>query len=151
FGSPDTDPAPEWQAGLRVSWPVFTGGARARAVERAEAEASAARADALLAAREVADAVDRALVAYRSARARVEALEAAVAQSEEVARIEALALEPGAGVQTDYLRAEAELLQARAGLAEARHGVVEARVRLAQATGELTPEWLLRMTEGVER
>lgn len=150
FGSPDTELQPEWNAGVQVSYPLFTGGARGRAVERARAEASGAEAEARLVAREVADAVDRALLAHRSARSRVTALEAAVAQSAEVARIEALALDAGAGVQTDYLQAEAGLLEARAALAEARHAVVEARVRLAQATGRLTVEWITGMTE-VER
>jgi outer membrane protein TolC len=95
--------------------------------------------------REVEDGVEAALAAYRSARSRAEALEAAVAQSAEVARIEALALESGAGVQTDYLRAEAELLTVRAALAEARHGAVEARVRLERATGRLDPESLAEL------
>jgi outer membrane protein TolC len=90
----------------------------------------------------VEDAVDAALTAYRSASSRALALEAAVAQSAEVARIEALALEAGAGVQTDYLRAEADLLSARAALAEARHGAAAARVRLARATGRLSVEGL---------
>lgn len=151
FGGASTDPQLEWQAGVQVSYPVFTGGSRAREVERASALADAARAEAELAARRVADAVDAGLLAYRSAGARVEALEAAVAQSEEVARIEALALEAGAGVQTDYLRAEAALLRARAGLASARHALVAARVRLGQVTGRLDVDWLTPRTEGVER
>lgn len=151
FGAASTDPVGEWQAGVEVSYPLFTGGARGSAVERAEAEAVVARSEARLAERRVADAVDSALLAYRSALARVAALEAAEAQSAEVARIEALALAAGAGVQTDFLRAEAELLGARSGLAEARHAVVEARVRLAQAVGSLTTEWLTQMTEGTEQ
>jgi outer membrane protein TolC len=151
FGAPGADLATEWQAGIQLSYPLFTGGARGAGVERAEAEAAAARSDRLQAEQQVADAVDAALVAYRSARARVTALEAAVEQSAEVARIEALALESGAGVQTDYLRAEAQLVQARSGLAEARHSQAQARVRLAQATGTLTMEWLAQMTEGAER
>lgn len=151
FGAPDTDFAGEWQAGVQVSYPLFTGGARVSGVERAEAEAAAARSERRLAEQRVADAVDEALLAYRSARARVAALEAAVEQSAEVARIEALALESGAGVQTDYLRAEAQLMEARSGLAEARHAEVEARVRLAQATGTLTMEWLAQTTERAER
>lgn len=146
FGSAGTDPRPEWNAGVEVSWPVFTGGARGRAVERAAAESSAARAEAALVARRVEDAVDGALAAYHSARARAAALEAAVSQSAEVARIEGLALEAGAGVQAEYLRAAAELLETRAALAEARHAVVDARVRLARATGVLTTEWLSAMT-----
>lgn len=151
FGAPGVDLAGEWQAGVQLSYPLFTGGARGAGVERAEAEAEGARSDRRQAEQQVEDAVDAALVAYRSARARVTALEAAVEQSAEVARIEALALESGAGVQTDYLRAEAQLVQARSGLAQARHGEAQARVRLAQATGTLTMEWLAQMTEEVER
>jgi outer membrane protein len=142
YGSPATSLEPEWHVGLQASYPVFSGGARSRAVERAAAEAAAARAEVSVAARQVEDDVDAALLAWRTARARAEALEAAVRQTAEVARIEALALEAGAGVQTDFLRAEAELLQARAGLADARHGVLEARLRLAQVTGELTEAWV---------
>ncbi len=150
FGSPSAELQPEWNAGVQVSYPIFTGGARLRAVDRAEAEAVAAAAATETVRRQVADAVDQSVAAYRSARARAHALDAAVAQSEEVARIEALALAQGAGVQTDYLQAEADLLSARASLAEARHAVLEARVRLAQAAGLLSVDWVERMTEGVE-
>jgi outer membrane protein len=128
--------------GTQVSYPIFQGGARARAVDRAESEARVARAELAAVVREVEDAVDASLAAYRSASSRALALEAAVAQSAEVARIEALALEAGAGVQTDYLRAEADLLSARAALAEARHGAAAARVGLARATGRLRVEGL---------
>jgi outer membrane protein TolC len=151
FGSASTDPVLEWQTGVQVSYPLFTGGARAHGVERAEASAGAAEAELRQAERSVADGVDAALAAFQSARSRVAALEAAVDQSAEVARIEALALETGAGVQTDYLRAEAALLRARAGLAEARHMVVLARTRLARTTGELDERWVARLTEGAER
>lgn len=151
YGSTATSPQPEWNAGVQVSWSAFTGGARGRAVERAEAEARAARAEAELVRRQVADAVDLALASYRTAVARVKALEAAEAQSAEVARIEELALRAGAGVQTDYLRAEAELLQVRAALTEARGAVVEARVGLARSTGSLTVGWISEVTGEVER
>ncbi len=151
FAAASVDPAMEWQAGMQLSYPLFTGGRRLRQVERASSLADAARAEAELAERAVADAVDAALQAYLSALARVEALEAAVTQSAEVVRIEALALSAGAGVQTDYLAAEAELLRARAALSDARHGMVEARVRLAQATGRLDMNWVMELTEEVER
>lgn len=151
FGSASTDPVTEWQAGVEVRYPVFTGGSRRHGVERAAALKGAAEAGVRQAERTVADGVDAALLGYRSARARVTALEAAVAQMGEVARIEALALEAGAGVQTDYLQAQAALLRSRAGLAEARHAVVEARVRLARVTGELDEAWLARITGEVER
>ena len=147
FGSSELDFTPEWNGGVQISYPVWSGGARSRAVERAAAEATMARAELASTERRVADAVDAALSAWRSALARAVALEAAVAQSAEVARIEALALETGAGTQTDYLATEAELLRVRASLAQARHAVIEARARLAYATGDLTTETVLAMTE----
>ena len=71
-----------------------------------------------------------------------EALAAAVAQWEEVARIERLALEAGSGVQRDLLTAEAGLFQARAGYARARYDTVLAHVRIAKATGRLDMTWI---------
>lgn len=151
YGSPAVAPELEGNAAVQVSYPIFTGGARARAVDRARADMAAAAADAESVRRQVADAVDQAILSYRSARARVDALEAAVAQSAEVARVERLALEAGSGVQTDFLLAEADLLEARASLAEARHAVLDAMVRLARATGRLNAGWVDRMVEEVER
>jgi len=132
----------EWNAGLQLSYPLFTGGARFRALDRAAAEERSAEQELRLAELRVFRELDAALSALVSARARAEALEAAVEQSAEVARIERLALDAGAGVQTDYLAAEAELLRARAGLAEARHAAIGARIELARALGELSIEWI---------
>ena len=74
-------------------------------------------------------------------------MSAAVAQWEEVARIEALALEAGAGEQRDLLRAEAGLFQARAGYALAGQEALTARLRLARAEGILDREWIDEWTE----
>lgn len=148
FAGGDVAPVGEWNAGVRVSWPVFTGGARSHAVALATAEAEAAEARAGLERLRVQAELDRAHAAWVAADAQAEALAAAVAQLEEVARIERLALETGAGVQTDYLAAEAALLEARAGLAHARHAASAARAWMAAATGALTPEWARRNLEG---
>ena len=78
-----------------------------------------------------------------------EALEVAEAQSEEVARIEGLALDAGAGVQTDFLRAQAQLFQARADLSRARHGEVLALIELARVTGDLSLGWIHENMETV--
>jgi outer membrane protein TolC len=86
--------------------------------------------------------VEEALAAAQETRAMRVALESAVEQAAEVARIEALALEVGSGIQTDFLRAQSELFQARAALSQARHGEVMAGVQLARVTGELTLDWL---------
>lgn len=137
----------EWQVGAAVSWPLFTGGARSALIRRSEAELSAARRDTEAVARSIEAAIDAARSAIIDADARSEALDASVRQWTEVARIEALALETGAGTQSDLLTAEASLFRARAGLAEARYARLLARVQLARALGRLDLDWLQRTLE----
>lgn len=147
YGGGSSSSTGEWQAGLQLEYPLFTGGARSGGVDRAEAEARAAEAGLAGVRRELRQAVDAALTAEREARARAASLTDAVARFEELTRVESLSLEEGVGVQRDFLRAEAGLVQARAGLAEARRAVVLARARLALARGHLTPEWIDRSLE----
>ncbi len=137
----------EWQAGVQLSWPLFTGGARSASVRRAQAEVHAAQADLAQAELDVQSAIDAAGTAITEADARAEALESAVTQWAEVARIEALALDAGSGVQSDLLRAQAGLFQARAGLARARADAALARVALARALGTLDQNWLSELSE----
>lgn len=137
----------EWQAGLQLAYPLFTGGARAAEADRARAGVRAAEAEVRRVRRALELAVDAERSAEREAVARAASLSVAVARFEELARVEALALEEGVGVQRDFLRAQAGLLQARAGLAEARRAVVLARTRIARALGLLTPEWIDRTLE----
>jgi outer membrane protein TolC len=142
FGTLDRGHTQEWQAGVQVSWSLFNGGSRDASVHRAEAELAAARSDLDAAKLQVAQAIDQARTAVVEADARAEALELGVSQWEEVARIEALALEAGSGVQVDLLRAQAGLFQARAGHARARYDAVLSRVRLARAEGTLDRTWM---------
>jgi outer membrane protein len=132
----------EWQVGLGLSWPVFTGGAREAAVSRAEASARAAQEQVRLMRMTAEQQVDEARAAFAASRARVAALAAAVLQATEVARITQLARDVGDGTQTDYLIAEASLFRARSSLVQARHAVIAARVELARATGELSRSWI---------
>jgi outer membrane protein len=138
----------EWQGGLRLSWPVFTGGQRTAAIRRASAERTAAESELSATELRLAYEVDTARTAIAEADARADALGLAVIQWSEVARIERLALGAGSGVQRDLLRAEAGLFQARAGLEYARHEAILARVALARATGTLDSTWLERALEG---
>jgi outer membrane protein len=137
----------EWNVGIAVSYPLFTGGARSSAVGRAGAEARLAREELRLAELRIEEGVDRALNASLETRALVSALRRAVQLQTEVARIEQLSLDAGAGTQTDYLRAEAELARARSLLVEAEHAEIAARVELARVVGELTVGWLNRNVE----
>jgi outer membrane protein len=139
--------SPQWQVGVTVSYPIFTGGGRLSAVRRAAADHRAATEQLRGARLNVEQGVDQALAGLREAHARVAALETAVQQSDEVARIERLSLEVGSGTETDYLDAVAKLLSARAGLIEARHAEIAARVELARMTGELSRDWLAQALE----
>ena len=133
-----------WNAGLQLSYPIFTGGSRGSAIRRNEAGERAAG-EQLRAARQAAElSVDAALATVAAARATVDALVSAVAQSEEVERIRLLSVQVGSGTETDYLDAEATLLSNRAALVQARHAEIAARIELARVTGVLTPEWLTR-------
>jgi outer membrane protein TolC len=136
-----------WSVGVMLSWPIFTGGERSNAIGQARAAAQAAMEELRLLELQVEEDVDRALNTAMETRALVEAFARAVRHSSEVVRIEQLSLEAGAGTQTDYLRAEANLSRARALLVEAQHAEIAARVELARVVGELTPEWLARNLE----
>ena len=142
FGTLDGGHVQEWQGTLQISFPLFTGGARKGERERAVAVQRHAVEALRHAEMEVEEDVEVALAAVRKAGALRDALELAVEQSQEVARIEALALEAGAGLQTDFLRAQAELFQARASLALARHGEILAHIQLAQVRGDLSLDWI---------
>jgi outer membrane protein TolC len=136
-----------WNVGLAFSYPLFTGGDRSNTVGRARAELDATREKMRLLELQTENDVDEALNFALETRALVESLSRAVSLQTEVARIERLSLDAGAGTQTDYLRAEADLARARSILVEARHAEIAAWVQLARVVGELTPEWLDRNVE----
>ena len=119
------------------------------AAQRADANARAAAEQVRVVQLDVERGVDQNLAALREAHARVAALRSAVAQSQEVERIEKLALDVGTVVQTDYLDAEAKLFSAQAGLIQARHAEIAARVDLARTLGELSRSWLARNVESL--
>jgi outer membrane protein TolC len=137
----------EWQVGLRLDWALFTGGARAAAISRAEAEQ--VQAEERLAQIELDRdaAVDRARAALARAQARSAAFAEAVAARTEVARIERLSLDVGAGIQADWLDAVADLLDARAALVGSRAEELVAAVELARAAGALDLNWLASRLE----
>jgi outer membrane protein TolC len=137
----------EWQVGVAMSYPLFTGGSRQSAIRRAGADDRAVGEQLKAAQLNVEQGIDRTLASLHEAHARVAALQTAVEQSAEVSRIERLSLDVGSGTQTQYLDAEANLLRARASLIEAQHAEISARVELARLTGELSSAWLARTVE----
>ena len=131
-----------WNAGLALRYSFFDGGATAARVERARAAASAAEAQVRASELETSMAIDRGLSQVARTRAAVGSLRKAVERYAEVARIEKLRLDNGAGTQTDYLRAEADLVAARASLAAAQYRTAVALLDLARVTGQLDSAWL---------
>jgi outer membrane protein len=134
--------AGEWQAGLELTVPLLDGGGVAARVRAAEAARDAAEARLELARLQVLDDLDRALADAAEAAARAASLAEAVDSYAEVARVEALRLAHGAGVQSELIDAEADLLAARAELAEARFAEVAARTEAARVAGALDPAWV---------
>jgi len=133
---------PYWTAQLQLSYPIFVGFAGVNGVRINEAQSRAASEQLRAVRLATEQSVDAAIATVTAARATVDALVTAVAQSEEVERIRLLSVQVGSGTETDYLDAEATLLSNRAGLVQARNAEIAARVELARVTGSLDAGWL---------
>jgi outer membrane protein TolC len=149
YGASEGSYTTEWQAGIRVAYPLFTGGGRVGAIRRARAAAREAQANLLDLEETLAGDADEVVAQVTDTHRRVEALRTAVAHLGEVVRTEALALSEGAGVQSDYLRAEAEVAGARAELAVAVSAEIVARVELARLMGRLDRTMVGTIVESV--
>jgi outer membrane protein len=132
----------EWAVGAALSFALFQGGARINELERAHAERESTERQLELTRLRVAERVDRSLASLREAEALSASLRSAVEQYAEVARAEKLALDTGAGTQTDYLAAHADLLGARAQLAGTAMNRIIAWAELARVTGQLSLAWI---------
>jgi len=141
-GALDESYTGEWQVGVQLEYALFAGGARRAAVSRADAERRAAEERLRLVEDDTAARIDRARAGIESARSRTEALAAAVEARNDVARVEKVAVDVGAGVVSDYLDALADLFEVRAAEIRARHAILRSEVELARATGDLDLEWL---------
>jgi outer membrane protein len=142
YGSGSGDFVFEWNAGVNLRFPVIDSGAARARVEAAMAGLHLAEAQLALAEREIRRSLDRALAEERHALAAIESFEHSERRFAEVARIERLRLDAGAGTQTDYLRAESDLASSRAALARARLRLAMARVELARLSGVLDSNWI---------
>lgn len=142
YGSANGYFSTEWNLGVGLRYPIWSGGARNSQINRARADLRRTEETLREAELQVETMVDRAESRWAEARARVDALSETVVLMEEVARVERLALEEGAGIQRDLLAAEADLLRARASLIRAEGLAVLARITLARARGSLTSDWV---------
>ncbi len=142
FGDSSLSFTGEWNASLRLRIPIWDGGTTDARVAAARAAAAEASDSIGIAKQDVEEALDSALASRQRNEANATSLSRAVDRFEEVARVEKLRLENGAGTQTDYLRAEADLLSARAALTAARYQSILSNVEIARVTGALDLAWL---------
>ncbi len=149
-GSSSGDFTAEWNAGVELALPLFTGGALSNASRRAEALHAQAIEGLRLQDDALHNDADAAIASAQEFRARVASLETARGRFEEVARVSQLLLETGSGTQTDYLQAEADLLSARASLVHARAAEIVARIRLARTLGRLDADWVRENLRSLE-
>jgi len=142
FGSGSGAFSTLWQAGLKVSYPLFLGGRRSSTVDAASASVEIAQYRYETTSLRVQEAIDHAVGSVQELGARVEALTVSVGHLEEIVRIEQLTLDAGTGIQAEYLRAQANLREARARLAQVRHTEIAARLELSRLSGDLDVAWL---------
>ncbi|MEO8195438.1 MAG: TolC family protein [Thermoanaerobaculia bacterium] len=147
FREGGSDYTTDWNAGVQVVVPIWDGGQTGRRVARASAQRDTATAMLEQSELDAREAVDRAWNTLADSAARAEALARAADRLGEVARVQRLLLEVGAGTQVDYLAAEAELAATRASASEARTATLLSRVELARLAGELSPDWFRRTLE----
>jgi len=127
---------PSWDAGLRITWPVFDGGL-ARA-ETAEAEATARAVEERLADLDEGIEVDlrQRLSEIEAARAAVEAADVGIRSATEALRVLNERFAAGVATNTDVLDAQLALLQAELDRTRAIASARLADAQLARALGQ---------------
>lgn len=125
--------------GLRVSVPVFSGGAVRSRTRESRAQRAAASLDRAAAESQVRETVTTAWTGLTTARAAATSAAAQVDAAEVAYRGVRLEQELGLRTATDALNQENDLLTARLSFAAAARELVVAERRLLAATGELRP------------
>jgi outer membrane protein len=124
--------------GVQLAMPLYSGGAIQNRVRETLALEERSRNDLDVARRTTAQATRQAFYAAQSARAQVQALEAAEASSLLALEATQLGYKVGVRVNIDVLNAQTQLYQTRRDLAQARYSVIIGGLRLRQAAGTLS-------------
>ncbi|HAM36464.1 MAG TPA: hypothetical protein DEB40_13100 [Elusimicrobia bacterium] len=132
-------PAPyrnvDWDAGLTLSLPLFSGGAIGAAVDQAQARGAAAEYALALAARRAATEVNEAFSTLEHSLATLDSLKKALVLAEDNARMQSRDYTYSLVTNLDVLNAQNALLQTKLGLEQARAQACWAGVRLEVAGG----------------
>jgi len=129
-----------WSALVKLSLPIYQGGAVRARVDEARARAEQVEALADDTARAVSEAVTQAWETLQAAQERVPAFEAQVQAAELALDGVRKELEVGSRTTLDLLDAERELLAAQVNLATSRRDRLVAAYRLLAASGQLQPQ-----------
>jgi outer membrane protein TolC len=127
--------------GVNLSWPLWNGGQRELAIERAESTRELARAVRedleRSARRDVTEAYNAHQVAHRT----LQLATSAVSVATEILRVQQARYQAGASTVLELLDAQSQLVEAQAELVQSRYGVRLARASLEAILGRrLTPD-----------
>ena len=135
--------------GLRLRWPIYTGGKVPARIREARARHRQAMHQQERARRDAVRQTRQAYLGVESAIARVGALRQAVVSSQSALDAVEAGFQVGTRTSVDVLDAQRDLFQARNDLAAARYDYILNALRLRQAAGTLVPadleainEWL---------
>ncbi len=123
-----------WFVGLLASYPVFDGGSRRAEVSRRREEEKAAQADVEAARLQAEAELQSALAAWRAAADQAKAASAQLAAAREVARIEQVKYDTGAGNIEDLLRARTREVGAESSEIAARARITVSGAQINRVT-----------------
>jgi multidrug efflux system outer membrane protein len=127
--------------GVNLSWPLWNGGQRELAIERAESTRDLARAVREDLERSARRDVTEAYSAHAVAQRTLQLATASVAVATEILRVQQARYQAGASTVLELLDAQSQLVQAQADLVQSRYGIRLARASLEAILGRrLTPE-----------
>lgn len=139
FGAMDGESREEWQVGIELSAPLFSGFATSARIKKARLSMLQAEQALKKAELDATRAIHEAKAYTENARERLELAEATMAEALEAYEMEAVRMREGVGVITDLLMAEADKWEARAALSQAGYDVLLGRARLLLAAGGMSP------------
>ncbi len=129
-----------WSVGAGLSWNLFDGLATSNAVREAEAEIRAIEADLQALELAIAAEVERSILAYGEAQARLEPSRALITAAQETLALAEGRYAAGMGSMIEVTDAQAQFTQAKTRLIQAQYDLEMARVQVLKALGRLPTE-----------
>jgi outer membrane protein TolC len=123
-----------WSIGVQVAAPIFDGGSRRADLSRSREEAKALQQRAMAARLEAMADLEGALASWQSAQDQLRAADAQYSSAHEVARIEQVRFDTGAGDIEDLLRARSREVAAQSAQIAARAQIIVSGAQINRVT-----------------